>query len=369
MSNSTHLEHLSIRGFRGLEHVELKDLRPFNLIVGKNDVGKTSVLEATLLISGAVPQLLGSIQNLRKYVVTEPSDILLLLHRMNPDQQLNMSALTHQDERQLTMVASNAALAIDSKSQLQNRGGQRADAPTDIVSYSSTSQLTAFDYEVVIRPHGEGDPGTFRCRFSGTDNGIAITPTTVEGDPEESLLKAHLIVPGIGYDATSISDVLIAKRQSELLECLRSVHPQIVGIATKNDTAYVDIGLDAMIPLNMCGAGFVRAAEIFGRCVAGDDQILLIDEIGNGLRHSAIRPLIEALVTLSGKRDVQVFVTTHSWEVLRSLEKMLGDDTHGRFRHQIATFALARRQDDRIHAYRYDNEQFVHTVSRGIEIR
>lgn len=369
MPNSTHLEDLSIRGFRGLEHVELEALRQFNVIVGKNDVGKTSVLEAVMLISGAVPEVLFRIQNLRKYVVGDTSDISLLLHRMDLDQQVDMSASTHRDQRRLTVATPNAALTIDPKSQLQNGGDQKTVARTDIVSYSSVPQLTAFDYQVVIQPHGVSESRIFRFSLSVTNAEITITPTAVAGDREESLLKAWFLAPDSGYDAASIADVLIAKRQDKLLKCLRSVHPDIANITTQNDTTYVDIGLDAMIPINMCGSGFVRAAGIFAQCLASDAQILLVDEIGSGLHHSAMGPLIEALLTVSEEQSVQVFVTTHSWDVLRSLEKTLGNDKFGRFRDNTATYVLARRQDGRSCAYRYDYDQFAHAVSHGIEIR
>lgn len=369
MPNSTHLERLSIRGFRGLEHLELEDLRQLNLIVGYNDVGKTSVLEAAMLLAGPVPQVLTGIQNLRKHVVRVASDIALLLHRLDLDQQVDMSALTPRDERRLTVAASNAALTIDAESQLPRRSGHEADARADIVSNSSVLQATEFHYKTVIQPRGAGEPRTFRCRLSVTNAEITMIPTTVTGDPGESILSARLLVPGPGHEAESISDVLIAKRQDELLECLRAINPSILGIATKNDIAYVDIGLDAMIPLGMCGSGLVRAAMIFAVCLAGDVQILLIDEIGSGLHHTAVGPLMEALLIVSERRDVQVFVTTHSLEVLRSIEETLGDDKHGRFRDKTVAYALARRQDRCISAYRYDYEQFAHAVSRGIEIR
>lgn len=271
MTNSTHLERMSIHGFRGLERLELEDLRQLNLIVGQNDIGKTSVLEAATLLSGATPQAL------------------------------------------------------------------------------------------VGR--------TFEYRVSTTDAVISAVPTTTVGDPEDFLLSARLLVPGLGPEAASISDALIAKRQDELLECLRAVHPSISGIATKNDVAYVDIGLDAMIPLSTCGSGLVRTVAIFAACLSGKVQMLLIDEIGAGLHHSAVRPLLEALLAVSEQRNVQVFVTTHSLEVLRSLEKTLRDEYFARFRDRTAAYTLARRQDGRICAYRYDYEQFAHTVSNEIEIR
>src|SRR5262245_48370014 len=43
---------LQIRNFRGLKDVTLGELRRVNLLVGGNDTGKTSVLEALVLLLG-----------------------------------------------------------------------------------------------------------------------------------------------------------------------------------------------------------------------------------------------------------------------------------------------------------------------------
>jgi AAA15 family ATPase/GTPase len=38
-------ESLEVKGFRGFEHLQIKHLGRINLIVGKNNVGKSSLLE------------------------------------------------------------------------------------------------------------------------------------------------------------------------------------------------------------------------------------------------------------------------------------------------------------------------------------
>ena len=43
---------ISIAHFRGIEHVALHGLKQVNLIVGKNNSGKTSLLEAFFLLAG-----------------------------------------------------------------------------------------------------------------------------------------------------------------------------------------------------------------------------------------------------------------------------------------------------------------------------
>jgi AAA15 family ATPase/GTPase len=43
------IERIKIQNFRGIQELEMKDFRQFNLIVGSNNVGKSSILEALFL--------------------------------------------------------------------------------------------------------------------------------------------------------------------------------------------------------------------------------------------------------------------------------------------------------------------------------
>lgn len=47
-----HLNEFNIEHFRGINHLELKDLNDINIITGDNNSGKTSVLENINFLSG-----------------------------------------------------------------------------------------------------------------------------------------------------------------------------------------------------------------------------------------------------------------------------------------------------------------------------
>ena len=51
------ISNLELQQFRGLEHVKFAGLGRANLIVGGNNTGKTSVLEALILLFGGQDQL------------------------------------------------------------------------------------------------------------------------------------------------------------------------------------------------------------------------------------------------------------------------------------------------------------------------
>ena len=43
---------VEINNFRGIKHLVLSDLRQINLLVGKNNCGKSTVLDGIFLLSG-----------------------------------------------------------------------------------------------------------------------------------------------------------------------------------------------------------------------------------------------------------------------------------------------------------------------------
>ena len=47
------ISSLSIQGYRGFEHFEMPDLGRINLLVGTNNSGKTSILEAVSILESS----------------------------------------------------------------------------------------------------------------------------------------------------------------------------------------------------------------------------------------------------------------------------------------------------------------------------
>ena len=65
------IKELKIENFRGFASLELKDLTRVNLVVGENNAGKTSLLEAFLLLcepsrAGQLPGLFGLIAEVHR---------------------------------------------------------------------------------------------------------------------------------------------------------------------------------------------------------------------------------------------------------------------------------------------------------------
>ena len=76
-----------------------------------------------------------------------------------------------------------------------------------------------------------------------------------------------------------------------------------------------------MIPLNMFGSGMIRAATILSTCILGNDRIILIDELENGLHFSAVPPLIGLCLSYLKKAEYKSLQPLTAWEYWRVFMK------------------------------------------------
>ncbi len=88
-------------------------------------------------------------------------------------------------------------------------------------------------------------------------------------------IPATFVTADTGYEVDLILEVVVAKKADRLVEYLRLVNPRVHQITAADNIAYVDIGLERMLPLNMFGRGMVRAAQLLAVCIAENHRILL----------------------------------------------------------------------------------------------
>ena len=131
---------------------------------------------------------------------------------------------------------------------------------------------------------------------------------------------------------------------------------------------YVDIGLTQLIPLGLFGDGIRRLLSIILSISNSKNGIVLIDELENGLHHSALDQTWKYIVELANNYNVQLFITTHNIETLKALQAVLSNDEMQEFQGDIRSYTI-RNLQEKHKAYKYDFEFFENSVLEEIEIR
>ena len=371
------IQDVRIASFRALDDLAITDARLLNILVGKNDVGKTSVLEAIFLVTGIdVIVLPIQIQNLRNYVIRDITDLIYLFNGLNTDRSIVLKAtLTNPAEtRTLKLSAAGQSQEDVPVTQLIGRGGSpdgRKYGSENSVRTLKTSidRVRYLDCDAHISRDHDDKPIEFggSIRVQSAED---IKPSTWGIDENRDFtIPAVLLRPSATYPVALVADLIVNKETDELLGVLQDANFDIRGLAVKDDTVFVDCGFERMIPINMFGDGLVRAISILAHCIRGQFRVLLIDEIDSGLHYTTMTVFLSILMRLAQRAGVQIFATTHSLDILKTLQTVLADDENSGFRDQVVCYALSKGADGSVSSFPYLYQQFDHCIASGIEFR
>lgn len=368
MDSYSNWSSFTARRFRGFHDISLEDLGSLNILVGANDTGKTSLLEAIFLLSGSGNLLLPvNVQGFRDYPVDDLDDLAHLFHECDTASGIELAART-------AAPVSYRRLSI-TVPQLGSPGNTAAFQGPDsdshglvpVTAQSSTGSFQARNslrYDLFISRNGKSSSHSGSLLIRAAEQFVKA-----DASLQDIIIPARFLGKKIGHDADAVGRVVAAKKKRELLECLRFVNPRVQDIALDGSRVFLDVGLARMLPINMFGTGMVRACSMLACCVLGVSRILLIDEVSSGLHHKALSLLLRAMLKYALQNRVQIFATTHSSDVLQHLAGILARDEMAAARQAVACYALQRDSSGKVRSYRYGYQDLDHQIRQGIEIR
>jgi AAA domain, putative AbiEii toxin, Type IV TA system/AAA ATPase domain len=316
---------ISIKNFRGIGSLEVDGLRRINLIVGRNNSGKTTFLESLFLLGGAndprYTTILGRLrgQRLRR----RPDQVWRsLFHNMDPKASPEISGHWAQEPRDRILTIGTLDVSSYTGSfELPNGGGSGVAAVNPEFLFGGVQFRTTDSGGNVTVMEARLDPNSRIVTLSGARRSDVVRTT---------LLGARNY-PDQVHDAQTFSSLRKVKGDLDILQALTILEPRVQRIEVLSEitgpSIYLDIGLEALVPLAVYGEGLVRLFSITVELAASRNGVLLIDEIDNGLHYSIMPHLWQLLGQLVVKQDVQIFATTHNDDMMRSaLEAFAGTE-------------------------------------------
>jgi AAA15 family ATPase/GTPase len=373
-------KEIEIKNFRGIKSAVIKGLSRVNLFVGKNNSGKSSILEAIfLLLNPSNPGAIVSIDNIRSLLHDEENDFRFSFNNLNYNNTIEINSVLH--ERESVRNIKIVPLTGKYLTQLIVSPPPTTTTSITVVSGGSTfdsSQrefVNGLEFEVHIKKYHTAAKD-FKTSITLARAPGALLPNFQYGgakDAEKESLQGLFQQATIkaSFDlAQRLDKVIIEKHKEEIIQPLKEIDNKIVGfeLGTKNIINF-DIGLDRLIPANLMGDGVLKLLSICTNIYSAKGGVLLIDEIDNGLHFSTLKLLWKAIFSASKKNNCQLFVTSHNFELIKYLVEILEEAEFAEYKTEMSCYSITKNNRDKLLCSKYDFEKLEYSVEQEIEIR
>ena len=373
---SLKIESITLEQFRAFRELTLCGLGRVNLITGKNNTGKSSVLEGVrLLAKNAAPDVIFDILIHREENVEEAEEEG---RSADPESLFQVvSGLFHGFPR-VSEAPQPIAISTSGRSSPMNM--------TMRLGWLAEERDSAGNYRLVPHePSPSGESEGIPALIIKTQEGTLNFPLERFGRylhrARRDFSKASngtrmpcIFVSPYGGEGTGMlgslwDKIALSDREKDVVEALRIIDPQIsavsmVGSTRRRPTAIVRAdNIGRPIPLRSFGDGLNRLFGIILSLVNARGGLLLVDEFENGLHHTVQLDVWRTIFQLAQTLDIQVFATSHSWDAVEAFQKAAAEAPE-----EGVLIRLARRGEDVIPTVLSENELAIATRDQ-IEVR
>lgn len=374
---------LEIENFRGIRTSRIDNFARVNLFVGENSCGKTTILESLFLLAAIRdPSRMVNIQNSRGIYLTEPRDLADFFFEQKHENNLRLTGTHESGKRELTINALyRDSRASRTDSQQENGSGNNHILKVNNMDSKTDDCLLGLGYTFSVSCNGDGGPDQHNSKVVATWSGSPVErarfETYIDEKYKEKSLNSVAVIRGSkdSYEhlpVDGIGKMLQEKRKDILLESLQKIDPRIQDIQVSTaGVVLADIGVKSFIPLNLLGDGLLHMVNLVSHVDDTRGGILMIDEFGSGFHVSCVEYIWKVLIEQSGKYDTQVFMTTHSKDVVEGLAGLHGrePDLFSEDGDDVACFYLGKNSEGRVKGYRYSPEDIKQVLKSDTDIR
>lgn len=355
-----------IRNFRCFDDLKMNNLARINLIAGRNNVGKTAILEA-MFVHGGInnPELalrINAFRGLQRmrvqlaqwagapwdalfYGFDTTKEIIFEGKGKHVNRQLHLKVI--QDPEELKKI----------RSTIQSGNGDGSDGVSATLNPIRVLQLESREGNQSVTANAIMD-------YEGINSNIVPPP------PADFVFLAARNRQPPEQEADHFTNLVSAGKKQLLLDTLKPIEHRINNLELLKfggeTMIHGDIGMDKPMPLIYMGDGLNRLVSIVISMAYAKDGVVLVDEIENGLHYSVLKDIWKAIGRAAREFNTQIFATTHSWECIVAAHQAFSESENYDFRYH----RLDRNSETgKIGVVSYDQETMDATIEMNLEAR
>jgi AAA15 family ATPase/GTPase len=326
---ASHINELNIESYKGFVDFSIKDLSQVNIILGDNNSGKTSLLEAIQILQ--MPYDFDNIvmvarqrdryrANSTKFTQTQFSSFLNIFNKSCNDYSISLRCSTIESDISISLTGEikDYFLADDQIKEFETafrRNGKSS--AIDEMSKAFVGLLVTKD--------------TFAINASNSvDVFLDSHSTIMRSQKSKEVFPLEYISPMDHIVNDRFGEITKSKKIKEaVIEILQSSFDSAIqDIRTIEDEdgrtiRVIDHRVSGSMPLSTHGDGLKKAITLSNATAKIKDGIILVDEFETSIHPNAMGQVFNFMLSTCKKRNIQLFLTTHSIE---ALDYILGCD-------------------------------------------
>ncbi len=356
----SHLTYFKIENFKRFDSFEMSNLGQFNLIVGDNNVGKTSVLEALLFdedLDQLMGNFLGSLQQRNAFGENNESLNWEKLYRTHFWQLIFKN-----EDHPIIFTTSNAHKT-----------------PKEFML--QLNEFDKFDEETKksLRSLHPRMPNWW-IRFASLQDGIGklkAAYTDLEITNETIFVPFISTTTGYGNELTKwFSKYLNGDKslRKEFESYLNFFIPnleetRIHQFGEQNVLGIILTDSDKTYPIYQFGEATVKLTRLLFEIFLAKGKRLMVDEIGSGIHFTRLVDYWKTVIRLCDQYKVQLFATTHSLECQQAFVEALEAPDMQQFQKDARNVTIIENNKGEVEAVTFDFEQFEYALNIGFNTR
>jgi hypothetical protein len=201
-------------------------------------------------------------------------------------------------------------------------------------------------------------PGDTQIPFHQSRSGFRISQLSVR--------PSHPVEDAERYNQIALE----REGEARFEKIMKEVEPRLKRLryaklpGTSSPLVFADVGLSHAVPATQMGQAFNRILHVYSEILTAKTNVLLIDEIENGIFSESLPLIWKGLFAVCEEQNVQIFATTHSRECVMAAYEAAKD----RAKDEISVQRLQMVKGN-IEAVRLGASHLGMAAEMGLEVR